>query len=128
MFNVFVDGEYYKVEVESIGGTAVTVSPSVSTVAVSPPSSTAKVAERVEKEAKPGVTVEGTKLLAPMPGMIVKYLVRVGDKVKAGDVVLILEAMKMQNTIAAPVEGTIKAINFKPGDAVSKDDVLAVIG
>lgn len=131
-FNVFVDGEYYKVEVESVGSPVISVSPSVSTVAVpSAPSPTAKVTPKVEEKkipAKPTVPIEGTKVVAPMPGMIIKYLVNPGDKVKAGDGVLILEAMKMQNTIPAPVDGVVKTINFKPGDAVNKDDVLAVIG
>ena len=64
---------------------------------------------------------------APMPGMIIEYKVKLGDKVKSGDPVVILEAMKMQNTISAPVEGEIVAINAGPGASVARDDVLAVI-
>jgi len=63
-----------------------------------------------------------------MPGMIIRYEVKVGDEVKADDVILILEAMKMANTITTPVSGRVKAINFATGDKVARDDVLAIIG
>ena len=62
-----------------------------------------------------------------MPGMIIRYLVNVNDKVKAGNTLLILEAMKMQNNISAPVDGVVKAITFGAGDSVNKGDILAVI-
>jgi len=67
-------------------------------------------------------------LTAPMPGMIVSYAKEVGDSVAKGDSVVILEAMKMENSLPAPANGTIKAINYKSGDSVSKNDVLCIIG
>ena len=63
-----------------------------------------------------------------MPGIIIRYEVEVGDEVKANDVVVILEAMKMANAISTPVGGRVKAINFTSGDKVARDDILAVIG
>ena len=63
-----------------------------------------------------------------MPGMIVKYTKQVGDSVSKGDTVVVLEAMKMENALPAPVDGTVKAINFASGDSVAKDAVLCVIG
>ena len=63
-----------------------------------------------------------------MPGMIVNYEKQVGDAVNEGETVVILEAMKMENALPAPVSGTIKAVNFSSGDSVQKNDVLAVIG
>jgi oxaloacetate decarboxylase alpha subunit/pyruvate carboxylase subunit B len=60
--------------------------------------------------------------------MIISYQKKVGDAIEEGDTVLILEAMKMENALPAPVSGTIKAINFSSGDSVAKGDVLAVIG
>ena len=66
-------------------------------------------------------------LRAPMPGMIISYGVKVGDKVNTGDLVCVLEAMKMQNSLPAPAAGTIKAINFEPGASVAKDAVILVI-
>jgi pyruvate carboxylase subunit B len=129
-FNVFVEDEYYKVDVEAVGESpTITVSPRVSAVAAPPPSSSAiKTPQRVEeKKAAPAAVAKGTKVLAPMPGMVIRYLVNVEDKVKAGDTLLVLEAMKMQNTIPSPIDGVVKAINFGPGDSVNKDDILAVI-
>ena len=70
---------------------------------------------------------KGIKVLAPMPGLIIRYLVNAGDKIEAGDPLVILEAMKMQNTIPAPVAGTVDTINLGPGDPVKKDEILAII-
>ena len=70
----------------------------------------------------------GTAVKAPMPGMIIKYEKNVGDTVKKGDVVVVLEAMKMENALPAPADGKITAINFGSGDSVPKDAVLAEIG
>ncbi len=67
-------------------------------------------------------------LRAPMPGMIISYAVKVGDKVATGDLVCVLEAMKMQNSLPAPASGAIKAINFEPGASVAKDAIILVIG
>jgi pyruvate carboxylase subunit B len=63
-----------------------------------------------------------------MPGMIIRYEVIEGASVSEGDVLLVLEAMKMENSIASPASGTIKQIRYKDGDTVQKGDVLVVIG
>jgi oxaloacetate decarboxylase alpha subunit/pyruvate carboxylase subunit B len=63
-----------------------------------------------------------------MPGMIVKYVKNVGDKVSGGETVVVLEAMKMENALPAPANGTVKTVNFSSGDSVKKGDVLAVVG
>lgn len=63
-------------------------------------------------------------LQAPMPGKILEILAEEGNEVKAGDPVIILEAMKMQNEISIPRSGRIKDIKVQPGDSVMKDDVL----
>jgi len=67
-------------------------------------------------------------MLAPMPGLIVRYNKGVGDSVDEGEAVVVLEALKMENALPAPAGGTIKEINYKSGDMVSKNDVLCVIG
>lgn len=64
---------------------------------------------------------------APMPGKIIELLVEESAQVKEGEAILILEAMKMQNEILAQVAGKIRKINVKPGDSVTKDDVLMEI-
>ena len=66
--------------------------------------------------------VAGTPLKAPMPGMIVKYQKSVGDAAVEGETVVVLEAMKMENALPAPVGGTIKAVNFASGDSVVADE------
>jgi pyruvate carboxylase subunit B len=62
-----------------------------------------------------------------MPGLIIEYKVKEGDRVKTGDVLLILEAMKMQNNITAPVAGIVKKIKGTPGTSVPKDSVLCIL-
>ena len=74
-----------------------------------------------------GIAEGEVAVVAPMSGMIIKYEVNIGDKVKAGDTIVILEAMKMENAIPAPTSGVVKAINFAPGASVNKNEVLAVI-
>jgi propionyl-CoA carboxylase alpha chain len=64
------------------------------------------------------------RLKAPMPGKILEVMVRTGDLVKAGDTLLILEAMKMQNAILASTKGVIKKVHVKEGDTTSKSDLL----
>jgi biotin carboxyl carrier protein len=64
---------------------------------------------------------------APLPGVITEICVNVGDEVKAGDTVVVLEAMKMANNIEAEKGGKITAICVKPGQTVMEDDALVVI-
>ena len=72
--------------------------------------------------------VNGTAIVAPMPGLVIRYMVKVGDDVKEGDIVAVIEAMKMAIDLPATVKGKITEIRFKAGDHVVRDDVLAVIG
>ena len=75
----------------------------------------------------PADAVASGSLLAPMPGTVVRVAVEVGAQVAAGDVVLVLEAMKMQHTVSAPTAGTVTEINVKAGQQVAAGDVLAVV-
>ncbi len=95
-------------------------------VAVKPEAKRAK--EEVAPAAEIVAAVEGeVELLAPMPGLIVRFSVKEGDWVEAGDAVVILEAMKMENVLPAPESGRVKVIRFKPGDKVRTGDVIAII-
>ena len=109
---------------------AAQVSPSLPLEAVSKikaaPQQTQK-ADAVPSQ-KTEVAAGETPIKSPMPGTIIRYLVKEGDKVESGMGVVILEAMKMENVIAAPVSGTMKAITLKLGAKVGADDVLAIIG
>jgi biotin carboxyl carrier protein len=80
------------------------------------------------KEAKVKVPVSAAGgVIAPMPGRIVSYKVKTGDKVKAGQVVAILEAMKMENELKAPRAGTVKSILFNQGDNVQQNKPIMII-
>ncbi|MBN2738613.1 MAG: pyruvate carboxylase subunit B [Spirochaetales bacterium] len=126
-FDVYVDGEYFKVEVnDPDGGVSYSAPRVVKQAPVSQPAAAAAPKKQTVKAAT--AVANGTAINAPMPGMIISYEKKVGDKVKAGDTVLILEAMKMNNNIEAPCDGEIKEIPFDNGDSVAKDDILAVIG
>jgi pyruvate carboxylase subunit B len=131
-FNVFVEGQYYQVEVEATGGAPVVTG--VAPVAAPPrpvapaAAPAAKPAARPAAAPAPEALAAGeVPLKAPMPGMIISYAVQVGDTVKTGDLVCVLEAMKMQNSLPAPASGTVKAINFEPGASVAKDATILVI-
>ncbi len=69
----------------------------------------------------------GTNIISPMPGTILSVNVAVGQAVKAGDVLMVLEAMKMENDIVASADGTVKQLLVSKGSTVNTDDVLAVI-
>lgn len=70
----------------------------------------------------------GMKVKAPLPGTIFKLTTSIGQEVKEGDTLLIMEAMKMENNIMAEKAGVIKEIKVKEGDAVLEDDVLVILG
>lgn len=144
-FNVFVEDQYYEVEVECTAGApvitgvmpgAMAAAPAAApqpAVAPAPAPAAAPAPRPVEAPAPAAAPAEAlaadeVPLRAPMPGMIINFNVKVGDKVKTGDPVCILEAMKMQNTLPAPASGTVKAIFFEPGASVAKDAVILVIG
>lgn len=80
------------------------------------------------KENTGGSATGVTSLTIPMPGLIISIKVKVGDKVKAGENIAVMEAMKMEIDLPSPVDGTLRSINFKNGDSVTRDDILAVIG
>jgi propionyl-CoA carboxylase alpha chain len=75
----------------------------------------------------PADAVASGSLLAPMPGTVVSVAVEKGNEVPAGGSVLVLEAMKMQHTVAAPHAGTVTALSVRPGDQVAAGEVLAVV-
>jgi oxaloacetate decarboxylase alpha subunit/pyruvate carboxylase subunit B len=137
-FNVFVDKEYFSVEVDPTGDLQPMVmaaaapraaAPKAAAPAAAAPKAAAPAAAAAPKAAAPTPAVEGgTPLLAPMPGMVIKNCVNVGDAVKTGDALVILEAMKMENSLGSPCDGVVKAFYFGSGDSVAKDTVLAVVG
>lgn len=136
-FNVFVDDDYFEVGVDSVDGAPMInyvqpmpgMAPTYAVPAAAPAApAPAAPAKAPAAAPAPAAAVEGTPLNAPMPGMIISFEKNVGDAINEGETAVILEAMKMENALPAPVSGTIKAINFSSGDSVAKGAVLCVIG
>lgn len=83
--------------------------------------------ERKDSKIKKSVTSRAYTLKAPLPGSIFKIVKQVGDEVKKGDTIMIMEAMKMENNIQSEKDGSITSIKVKEGDSVLQNDVLAEI-
>lgn len=112
-FNITVNGNAYDVTVVETGGG--TSAPSVPAAVPAP-----------APASKPSAPAAGgsVKITAPMPGTILDVKVNVGDSVTKGQVVAVLEAMKMENDIVAPQDGKIAGIAVKKGDSVNSNDTL----
>ena len=129
-FNVTVNGNTYEVEVEEVGGAA-QPRPAAAPAAAAPaaPAAAAPAPKAAAPAAAPAqVSAGDTPIAAPMPGKVSKVVAKAGQKVKKGEVILILEAMKMQNEIGAPADGTVKSINVSAGQNVKPGEVMAVLG
>lgn len=120
-FQVTVNGNTYEVEVEELGGAFTPVAAAPAPKAVAP-----VAAPKAAAPAAP-VAAGSTKVAAPMPGKIVDVKVSVGQAVKEGEVVAILEAMKMENEVVAPSAGTVASINVTAGNAVETNDVIVTL-
>ena len=118
---VTVNGVAYNVTVEEGTGTAAASAP----VAAAPAAPKAPAAPAAApKAAAPAGAAGAVSVKAPMPGNILDVKVAAGASVKAGDVLVILEAMKMENEIVAPQDGTVASVNVHKGDTVNSGDVL----
>jgi glutaconyl-CoA decarboxylase len=125
-FIVNVNGTSYEVEVEEISG--VKSAAPVVQAPVAPPAAAPAPAPAAAPAPKAAPVTGGESVNAPMPGNILEVKVKQGDSVKSGDVLLILEAMKMENEILAPKDGVIASVNVSKGSTVNSGDVLCVIG
>lgn len=126
-FSVTVNGNVYEVEVEELGATEsapIAATPVATPKAAAPVAPKAAPAAPVAPKAAPA---NGTPVKAPMPGTIVKVVVSEGQAVKNGDVLFVIEAMKMESDICAPCDGTVASIAAKSGASVNTDDLLLTI-
>lgn len=125
-FNVTVNGTTYEVEVEEVkaaGG-----APKAAAPKAAPAPAPAPKAAAPAPAAKVAAGAGEHSVDAPMPGKVIKLVAAEGQAVKAGDVLLILEAMKMQNEITADADGTVKKFNVAAGQSVKAHESLVILG
>lgn len=115
-YQVTVNGTVYEVEVEEIGEGTVSTAPA------------APSAPKPAPAPKAAPVANGTKVTAPMQGTIIKVAVANGQAVKKGDLICLLEAMKMENEIFAPCDGTVTSVAAAAGQTVATGALIATIG
>jgi glutaconyl-CoA/methylmalonyl-CoA decarboxylase subunit gamma len=119
-FVIKVNNQQFEVEVEEVKNkSANSQSPVTTTVSAPKPSTNGK---------ETTISAAGEKILSPMPGNILKVNVQNGDVVKKGQVLLVLEAMKMENDITAPADGKVTAIKVEKGQSIQAGEVLVILG
>lgn len=128
---ITVNGVTYEVQAEEVRGNQQIIQQVVQQPAPAPqpaaaPAPAPKPAP-VVKEAPKSVPTGGTQITSPMPGSIFKLNVKPGDSVKKGDVVLILEAMKMENEIFAAEDAVVSSVEVTEGATVNTGDVLVIL-
>lgn len=121
IYKIKVNGKTYEVKVMGISEAEPTI---VKPVKASAPAQTATKAAPVAKKAP----AEGEAVSAPMQGNILDVKVKAGDHVKAGDTLVILEAMKLENEIKAPKDGTVVEVSVSKGQSVNAKDPLVILG
>ena len=131
-YTITVNGAVYQVSVEEGIRNAAPVAPVMAApVAAAPVAAAPVAAAPVAPAPAPAATPAGAQgskqVSAPMPGKILAIKANVGQAVKRGDVILILEAMKMENEIVAPEAGTVASINTSVGDMVESGTLLATL-
>jgi len=126
-FNITVNGNSYEVEVEEIkDGVVSAPRPQVSAAPAQAAPKAAPAPAPAKKASAPSAGGDGVK--APMPGTILDIKVSEGQEVKSGQVLVILEAMKMENELVAPKDGVVQSINVSKGASVNSGDVLVTLG
>lgn len=121
--DVSVNGTSYKVELENVAPAAQTGAPAPQAAAAAP----VQAAPATVPAPKPA-SGSGKAVTSPLPGVIIAVKVNVGDTVKAGQEVAVLEAMKMENSIEATHDGTITAIHVAKGDSILEGASVVTIG
>lgn len=130
-YKITLNNRVYEVEVEEGKAMLLSEYEAVAPAAPAPVAAAAPAAAPAAPAAPaaaPAVTGAGEAVCAPMPGTIVKVNVTAGQAVKAGDVLCVLEAMKMENDITAPKDGTVTQVVTAKGASVNTGDALIVIG
>lgn len=122
---VTINGKQYDVEVEKVSGGYKPMSMGAKAAPAAPAPAAPAPAPAAPKAAP--VSAGDNTVTSPMPGTILGVKVKEGDAVKAGQLVIILEAMKMENEIVAPTDGVVASVAVKEGDTVETDATLVVL-
>lgn len=128
---ITVNGKTYDVQVEELSeGSAVSAPAApVSAPAPAPAAQPAQTAPAAEAPAAaPAASAEGEEILCPMPGTILSINVKAGEKISEGDVIVVFEAMKMENEIKAPRDCTVLSVDVSKDDTVETGTLIATIG
>jgi len=126
-YKISVDGKSYEVEVEDVASSAsanVRIAPATAPATAPAPETAAAPQVSATKPVSAPTDIKGEILRAPMPGTILSVAASVGQAVKRGDILLVLEAMKMENEIVAHIDGTISGIYVQKGSTVNAGDTL----
>ena len=127
-YNITVNGVTYVVDVEEVGATASAPAPAAApTAPAAAPAAPAAPKAAPAPKATPAGKAGATVIKAPMPGNIMKVNVKVGDSVKKGDVLVVLEAMKMENDVCAIADGVVATVEVNQGATVETDAVLVTL-
>lgn len=123
-YRITLEGKTYEMEVDLVGETAVSQSVEKKAYKEFKGAANDPTVRVMDPSAQRQTVNQTGAVTAPMPGTVIRVEKAVGDAVKAGELVLILEAMKMENEILAPVDGTIAAMNCTNGGTVASGEVL----
>lgn len=115
IYKIKVNGKTYKVELEAIDQVSSSVSEEK------------KIVKEETKKVSPSSSVGGTEVLSPIQGQITNIKVKVGDKIKKGEVLLLIEAMKLENEVVSPCDGEIASILVNKGQNVKAKDLVITI-
>ena len=124
-YNITVNGVTYTVEVEEAGAAA--AAPVAPTAAPAAPKAAPTAAPKAAPAPKASGSAGSVSVKAPMPGNIMKVNCTAGASVKKGDVLIVLEAMKMENDICAPQDGVVASVEVAQGASVETDAVLVTL-
>lgn len=121
-FNIKVNGKAYEVEVEEVGASFAAATP-----VINAPASAAPDAEKPAEQPKQAAVSGTSSVKAPMPGTVNAVKVTAGEQVKKGQVIAVLEAMKMENDICAPEDAVVASVAVTQGQSVNTGDIIVTL-
>ncbi len=126
---ITVNGKTYDVQVEELSEGSAVSAPAAPVSAPAPAAQPAQTAPAAEAPAAaPAASADGEEILCPMPGTILSINVKAGEKISEGDVIVVFEAMKMENEIKAPRDCTVLSVDVSKDDTVETGTLIATIG